>query len=172
MINLFKKGPESVEELAPQDNIYAALQNTQQTPQDHKIDLTSGNELSMEGKMFCNQLNTQKMPQELNMPPTTGKVDQPPEVEFKKTADLSAMLADLQKMRLEEAALLGVKQHLSVTQQELENKIIKEMERTKQNIYGLSSEIDVLEKNCKKLSEVFTAPDLTVERTVHLSLTV
>lgn len=172
MINLFRKGPASAKEVAQQDNIYAAFNYTHEIPHPPKIDLTSGHELSSEGKMFCAMLNAQKIHQEPKMPQIARKVDRQQNSKRPKHFHIYSILEDFQKMILEEAALLGVKQYLSEIQIELQNKIIKEMDRKKVHICSLRSEIDVLESNCRKLSEVVPASNLIIERTVHLSLAV
>jgi len=158
MISLFRKGPATAVELDSENTMPSALQNEQENKQTLKIDLTSGNELSPEGKTFCARLCTQNMSQEINLPPTTEKVNQPQNDEFPKHIDLPTMLAIYQKVELEEAALLGVKQHLSKTQQELQNKIFKETHRKKMNINTLISEIHSLENKCKELSEAVSTP--------------
>lgn len=172
MINLFRKGPLSVNAVAQKHDIYTAFNNTHEMPQELKIDLISGNELSIEGKITCAMLNAQKIHQEPKMPQITQKTDQPQNSKRPKHIHIYSILEDFQKMILEEAALLGVKQYLSETQQDLQNKIIKEMDRKRIHIYSLRSEIDVLENNCKKLSEAVPASNSIIERPVHLSLAV
>jgi hypothetical protein len=172
MIDLFRKVPIVMTESVQKDNIYAALQSVEISSKKPKIDLTSGNELSPEGKIFCARLNDQKIPQEVKSSQTTDKMDQLQNIEFSEPNDASNMLSELQKMRLEEAALRGVKEHLIATQKELQNKVIKEMEKTKIEIYSLRSEIDMLETNCKELSELTQTPELKIERTMHLNITV
>ena len=171
MIDLFRKAPMSIKELVQKDNIYAALQTQKTSSQELQLDLSSGNELSPEGKSFCAQLN-QEISQEPKSPKNTEKTDQLQNNKFTEVPDFSGILAELQKMRLEEAALLGVKQHLTTQQQELQNKVAKEMERLGKEIYSLRSEIDMLENNCKELAELTPASDLKIERTIHLNLTV
>ena len=158
MLDLFRKVPISKKELTQPDNINSTLQDSQRIIHETKIDLTSGNELSPEGKIFCARLNAQKIHQEPNVPQTIEKVYHPQNAEFSELGDVLAILADLQKLRLEEAALIAVKQHLTETQQEFQSRIKEEMERTKIEIDSLWSEIAVLEDNCKELSELVPTP--------------
>jgi hypothetical protein len=62
------------------------------------------------------------------------KVDRPQNDEFPNPIDFSTLLANYQKTELEEAALSGVKQYLSETRQELQNKLFKEIGRKINNI--------------------------------------
>jgi hypothetical protein len=98
------------------------------------------------------------------------KVDHPQNAEFSELGEGLAILADLQKLRLEEAALIGVKQHLTEAQQEFQGRLKEEMERAKIEINNLWSEIDVLEDNCKELAELVQTPFSKSERTKSLSL--
>ncbi len=158
MISLFRKRPATAVEIGSENTMPSAFQNEQENPQTLKIDLSSGNELSPEGKIFCARLCTQNFSQVLNLPQTKEEVNQPQNYEFPKRIDLPKMLAIYQKVELEEAALLGVKQHLSKTQQELQDKIFKEAHRKKMNINTLRSEIHSLENKCKELLEAVSNP--------------
>ena len=95
------------------------------------------------------------------------KVDHPQNAEFSELDEVLAILADLQKLRLEEAALIGVKQHLTEAQQEFQNRVKEEIERTKIEINNLWSEIGVLEDRCKELSELVPAPFSARALTAH-----
>ena len=169
MIDLFRKGPISKKELTQPDNINSTLQDSQRIIQEPKIDFTSGNELSPEGKIFCARY-PQNFRQELKIPQTMENVDHPQNAEFSELGDVLAILAELQKLRLEEAALIGVKQHLTEAQQEFQGRLKEEMERTKMEINSLWSEIDVLENNCKELAELVQTPFSKSERTKSLGL--
>ena len=169
MIDLFRKDPISKKELTQPDNINSTLQDSQRIIQEPKIDFTSGNELSTEGKIFCAHY-AQKIRQEPKMPQTMEKVDHPQNAEFSELSEGLAILADIQKLRLEEAALIGVKHHLTEAQQEFQGRLKEEMERMKMEINSLWSEIDVLENNCKELSELVSAPFSKSERTKSLGL--
>jgi hypothetical protein len=169
MIDLSREGPISKKELTQPDNINSTLQNSQRIIQEPKIDLTSGNELSPEGKIFCARY-AQKIRQEPKIPQTTEKEDHPQNAEFSELGEGLTILADLQKLRLEEAALIGVKQHLTEAQQEFQNRVKEEIERTKIEITNLWSEIDVLENNCKELAELVQTPFSKSEHTKSLGL--
>jgi hypothetical protein len=155
MISLFRKVPASAELLSSENNIYSALQNGPEKPQGPKLDLTSGNELSPEGKIFCARICTQNIPQEFKLPKTMQKVDRSQNEKSPDPIDFSISLANYQKMELEEAALSGVKLYLSETRQELQNKLFKEINRKRININCLRSEIRTLENRCKELSDAF-----------------
>jgi hypothetical protein len=166
MIDLSRENPISKKELTQPDNPNSTLQDSQRIIQEPKIDLTSGNELSSEGKIFCARY-VQKIRQEPKIPQTTEKTDHPQNAEFFELDEALTILADLQKLKLEEAALIGVKQHLTQAQQEFENRVKEEIERTKIEINNLWSEIDFLENRSKELSELVPTPISTHPLTVH-----
>jgi len=155
MISFFKKASASAEIRGSENNIHSDIQNTPENPQELNIDLTSGNELSPEGKIFCARICKQNIPQEFKLPKTMQKVDQTQDAEFSDSINFSTLLANYQKMELEEAALSGVKQYLSETRQELQSNLFKEIDRKRMNINCLRSEIRTLENSCKMLSKRF-----------------
>jgi hypothetical protein len=63
------------------------------------------------------------------------------------------LLASLQKMKTEEQALLEQKQRLVATEQNLHNKLVKEMEKRKATIANLISEITDLQNRTKQIGE-------------------
>ena len=63
------------------------------------------------------------------------------------------LLTSLQKMKTEEQALIEQKQRLVATEQNLHNKLVKEMERKKTTIANLISEITDLQNRTKQLEE-------------------
>ena len=68
------------------------------------------------------------------------------------------LLASLQKMKTEEQALLEQKQRLVATEQNLHNKLVKEMERKKIAIKSLKTEILGHINRCEELSQVLGVP--------------
>jgi hypothetical protein len=64
------------------------------------------------------------------------------------------MLTSFQKMRTEEQELLEIKQGLLVTQQNLQSKLAKEMDKKKMAIDELKSEIPGIQNICKQLGQV------------------
>ena len=63
------------------------------------------------------------------------------------------LLASLQKMKTEEQALLEQKQRLVATEQNLHNKLVKEIESKRATIANLISEITDLQNRTKQLGE-------------------
>ena len=63
------------------------------------------------------------------------------------------LLTSLQKMKTEEQALLEQKQRLVATEQNLHNKLVKEIERKKTTIANLTSEITDLQNRTNQLEE-------------------
>jgi hypothetical protein len=63
------------------------------------------------------------------------------------------LLTSLQKMKTEEQALLEQKQRLVATEQNLHNKLVKEIERKKTTIANLTAEITDLQNRTKQLEE-------------------
>jgi hypothetical protein len=63
------------------------------------------------------------------------------------------LLVSLQKMKTEEQALLEQKQRLVATEQNLHNKLVKEMEKRKATIANLISEITDLQNRTKQIGE-------------------
>jgi hypothetical protein len=64
------------------------------------------------------------------------------------------LLASLQKMRAEEQVLLEQKQRLLATQQDLYDRLFKEMDRKKSEINSLMAETQDLENTCNELSKM------------------
>jgi hypothetical protein len=167
MISYFKKSSESLEEVDPKNSIEPELQNSKATPQETRIDLTSGSELSPEGKLFCARLSTQMLTQEPKFAQSTEKVNPLNNEETQENMDLLRLLANYQKVELEEAALLGVKHYLSETRQELQNQLSKEIGRKIINIESLRLKIDTLENNCKELSDWSQHRSVMIENVIE-----
>ena len=158
MITFFRKAPTIAELQGSENNMYSAIQNAPETFQELKIDLTSGNELSPEGKIFCARLCTQNIPQEFKLPKNM-EIERPQNEELNEPVDFSILSANFQKMELEEVALFGVKQYLSETRQDLQNLLFKEIARKRMNIAFLRSEIRTLQNSCKELSKAIPFPE-------------
>lgn len=142
MVNLFKK-----DQATPEKDHSKPLELT--------LDLTSGNELSIEGKEFCAKLCTQEETKQYEEPQILEKIDQIEKEKKQTNIDVSSLIENYERAEIEEAALIGVKQYLTETLQELQTRIKKELETKIKNINSLRSEIEILEDNCKKLSTNF-----------------
>ena len=68
-------------------------------------------------------------------------------------SDILQLLESFQKMRAEEQRLVEQKQQLLTKQQNLQNTLVKEMEKMKATITNLTTEIPELEKKTQKLGE-------------------
>jgi gas vesicle protein len=64
------------------------------------------------------------------------------------------LLESFQKMRTEEQKLFEIKQHLLTTQQDLQSRLVKEIDKKKIAIDNLKSEIPDLQNRCKQLGQV------------------
>jgi hypothetical protein len=135
----------------------ATPENDHPKPLEPILDLTSGDELSIEGKEFCAKLCNQDKPEQYTEPQTLEQMDQVEKEEKQTNIDVSALIENYERAEIEEAALIGVKQYLTETLQELQTRIKKELEAKIKNINSLRSEIEILEDNCKKLSTNFNA---------------
>jgi hypothetical protein len=98
--------------------------------------------------------NEQNMPQVSKPLETTAKVDNPHVEESPGTPDGLDLSASFQKMRTEEQELLETKQALLKTQQDLQSKLIKEMDKKKRVIDELKLEIPDIQKRCKRLGQL------------------
>ena len=98
--------------------------------------------------------NEQNMPQGPKTPETTDKVDSPQAEEQPNAPDVLDTLASFQKMRTEEQELLEIKQGLLITQQYLQSKLVKEIDKKKLIIDELKSEIPDIQNRCKQLGQV------------------
>ena len=81
------------------------------------------------------------------------EIDSDLEIESRSSINDLDLLTSLQKMKTEEQALLEQKQRLVATEQNLHNKLVKEMERKKTTIANLISEITDLQNRTKQLEE-------------------
>jgi hypothetical protein len=152
MIHFFRKAPTTVELRGSENKMYSAIQNAPESPQELKIDLTSGNELSPEGKIFCARLCAQNNLQEFKLPKNM-EIGRLQNDALHEPIDFSLLSENFRKMELEEAALFGVKQYLSETRKDLQNLLFKEIARKRINIACLRSEIRTLQNSCKELSK-------------------
>jgi hypothetical protein len=86
-------------------------------------------------------------------PETTGKVDSPQAGE-PNAPEVLDLLASLQEMRTEEQDLLETKHGLLVTQQYLQSKLVKEIDKKKRAIDELTLEIFDIQNRCRQLGRV------------------
>ena len=98
--------------------------------------------------------NDQDMPPEPKKPETTGKADIPQIEEPPYALDISELSASFQKIRTEEQELLGIKQALLKTQQNLQRKLVDEIDKKKMAINELRSEIPDIQNRCKQLAQM------------------
>ncbi len=91
--------------------------------------------------------------QEPNNPTDFKQADNPKLEKLSSESDVSELLASLQKMRLEEQRLLETKQQLLSKQNDLRNKLLREIEKTKNAIANLTSELPDLQNKTKLLGE-------------------
>jgi hypothetical protein len=114
-------------DLAQHDNIYAALQNAQAKYQEPKAIVI------------------------------VDKAEQSETAEQPNDIDASELAASFQKIKTEEQALLEIKQQLLATHLDLRCKLVKEIDKKKLNIDSLKSEVNILETNCKVLSQAVSS---------------
>ena len=88
------------------------------------------------------------------IPETIAKVDRPQTEELPNASNLLDLLTSFQEMRTEEQKLLGIKQHLLTTQQDLYIKLAKEIDKKKETIANLTLEIPNLQNKCHQIGEV------------------
>ena len=89
-----------------------------------------------------------------------GKVEKDSDLESESPNSINDLdlLTSLQKMKTEEQALIEQKQRLVATEQNLHNKLVKEMERKKIAIKNLKTEILDHINRCEELSQVLGVP--------------
>jgi len=95
------------------------------------------------------QENTQK----LKSPTEITQVDYLDAAKTVNNSDILQLLDSFQKMRAEEQRLVELKQQILTKQHDLEDTLVKEMEKMKATIANLTSEIPDLEKKTQKLGE-------------------
>ena len=98
--------------------------------------------------------NEQDMPQEPKTPETTGKADNTQVEELPNAPDILELSGSFQKMRAEEQQLLGIKQGLLKTQQDLQRKLVEEIDKKKMAIDELRSEIPDIQNRCRQLAQL------------------
>ena len=100
-------------------------------------------------------------PQKLETLQTTNQSQQIVWPQFRDSSstinDLD-LLASLQKMKTEEQELVEQKQRLLATEQNLHNKLVKEIDNKKMVISNLKSEIPDLLNKCKELDQAIVRP--------------
>ena len=102
--------------------------------------------------------NEQNMHQRSEAPEATDKADSP-QIGALLNALLNApevleLSASFQKMRTEEQELKEIKQALLKTQEDLQSKLVKEIDKKKTAIDKLKSEIPAIQNRCKQLGQV------------------
>ena len=98
--------------------------------------------------------NEQNKPQVSKTLETTAKVGIPRVEEGLSAPDVLDLTASFQKMRTEEQGLLETRQALLKTHQDLQSKLIKEMDKKKRVIDELKLEIPDIQKRCKRLGQL------------------
>jgi len=98
------------------------------------------------------QENTQK----LKSPEEAKQLDDLHVAETTNNSDILQLLESFQKMRAEEQRLVELKQQILIKQQDLQNTLIKEMEKMKAKIANLASEIPDLQNKTQKLGEALS----------------
>ena len=94
-------------------------------------------------------------PQKLETPQTTDRSRQTDPLKFTEPSNSINgldLVASLQKMKKEEQELLEQKQRLVATEQNLHDKLVKEMEKKKTAINNAKTEILDRANRCKELS--------------------
>ena len=87
---------------------------------------------------------------------STGETKQQESLHVVKTendSDILQLLESFQKMKAEEQRLVDLKAQILVKQRALQDTLVREMEKMKVSIAGLSSEIPDLETKTRKLGE-------------------
>ena len=74
------------------------------------------------------------------------------------TSNILNLVSSLQEMNTKEQKLLEVKQHLIETQQDLQSKLVKEIEKKKTTINNLTSQIENLQSTNKQLLQALNIP--------------
>ena len=87
-------------------------------------------------------------PSNTNEPADNLQID-----EESDTSSVLDLLSSLQEMNTKEQKLLEIKQRLMETQQDLQSKLIKEIEKKKTTINNLTSQIENLQNTSKRLSQ-------------------
>jgi hypothetical protein len=110
----------------------------------------------LETNKIVSEQKGKMMPQKLGASQTTDGVQQidPLQiVESSNSINELDVLASLQKMKIEEQALIEQKLQLVETEQNLHGKLIKEIEKKKITIANLISEINDIQNRTKQLGE-------------------
>ena len=74
------------------------------------------------------------------------------------TSNILNLVSSLQEMNTKEQKLLEIKQRLMETQQDLQSKLIKEIEKKKTTINNLTSQIENLQSTNKQLLQALNIP--------------
>ena len=102
--------------------------------------------------------NNQEVRKEPKVPETEDKIDVPQFAGSLCAGVGLDLLSSFQELSVEEQKLLEVKQSLLVAKQDLECKLVKEIDKKKLVIAGLISEIPVLQEKCKQLAQSLDIP--------------
>ena len=92
-------------------------------------------------------------PSNTNEPADNLQID-----EESDTSSVLDLLSSLQEMNTKEQKLLEIKQRLMETQQDLQSKLIKEIEKKKTTINNLTSQIENLQSTNKQLLQALNIP--------------
>ena len=117
-------------------------------------------DLDLETNKTTSTPNAQETSQAPESPQTTEEpeeIDYPQFEEPTNAPDVLDLLASFQKMKTEEQKLLEIKKQILTKQQDLQNKLIKEIEKKKTTIANLTSEIPDLQNTCKQLGQALGA---------------
>jgi len=92
-------------------------------------------------------------------PKTTGDIEQIDSLQyenFSNVSDVLDLLASFEKIRAEEKRLSDIKQQMLEKQRDLQNRLVKEIERKKIMIANLTSEIPDLQSRTQQLGEALS----------------
>ncbi len=98
---------------------------------------------------------------------SSGETEELVDTSSEKTpinSDVLQLVASFQKMRTEEQRLLELKQQILTRQHDLQDKLLKEMEKMKLTITNLTSEIPELQNKTKKLGEALGIDSYTKDQ--------
>jgi len=99
----------------------------------------------------------------------TYKKDLPVIEASTKAPDVSDLLAYLQKMRTEEQELLATKEGLLIKEQDLQSRLVTEIDRKKIAIDELKLTIQNLENRCKDMAQALANPSIASSSTTDSS---
>jgi hypothetical protein len=116
----------------------------------YKKESDSFQEASTINSIQCNQENPKT-------PKTTEDIEKIDSLQFEKFSnDSDVLLESFQKISVEEQRLLEIKQQMLEKQRDLQNRLVKEIERKKIMIANLTSEIPDLQSRTRQLGEALS----------------